>query len=412
MKTRIWILLCGLILAVVTAQALVEATSPPPITHDIAGREQCLTCHGTRGVQSVPDSHTGFTNATCTGCHALAPTPAPAEVNAPPGLTSPVNNNDSCLACHAQEQLSMAFTNGDSLLLYVDAGVYQASVHGKKLCIDCHTNINEFPHLAVEATSHRQYSVDQYQQCQKCHFNNYAKTLDSMHYQVLEAGNLNAPLCTDCHGVHDITIPAQPRSRISQTCATCHKEIYQVYIGSVHGEALQQENPDVPVCTDCHVAHTIADPHTAGFRIQSVDLCSDCHQNANIMQKYGISTDVVKTYLQDFHGASVALIGEEGKDIWPKEAVCSDCHGVHNILAVDNPDSSVIKQNLVTTCRKCHPNADANFSGAWLSHYEPSIDKTPMVALVRWFYRLLIPFIVLGLVAHIAIDLRHAANRR
>jgi cytochrome c553 len=123
------------------------------------------------------------------------------------------------------------------------------------------------------------------------------------------------------------------------------------------------------------------------------------------MQKYGISANVVQSYLQDFHGATVALVAQQSKDIWAKEAVCTDCHGVHDIQKVDSPDSPVIKANLVATCAKCHADASANFPGAWLSHYEPSIDKAPLVFFTRWFYRIMIPFILLGLLAHVWLDL-------
>jgi len=75
------------------------------------------------------------------------------------------------------------------------------------------------------------------------------------------------------------------------------------------------------------------------------------------MQKYGISTNVVQSYLEDFHGRSVALIGVQGKDIPVREAVCTDCHGTHDIQKVDRPQFAVIKANLLETCQKCHPDA-------------------------------------------------------
>ena len=130
------------------------------------------------------------------------------------------------------------------------------------------------------------------------------------------------------------------------------------------------------------------------------------------MQKYGISTQVVKSYLEDFHGASVALLARQSKDVWPEEAVCTDCHGVHDIMKPDDLNSSVIKANLVNTCRNCHPDASTNFPGAWLSHYEPSADKAPLVFYVRWFYRVLIPFILVGLIIHILLDLWRVVTNR
>jgi predicted CXXCH cytochrome family protein len=62
--------------------------------------------------------------------------------------------------------------------------------------------------------------------CQNCHSANYEKTLDSIHAQAAEQGNMNAPICTDCHGAHDVQKPDSPRSLISTTCGQCHTEIY------------------------------------------------------------------------------------------------------------------------------------------------------------------------------------------
>jgi len=310
--------------------------------------------------------------------------------------------------------MSMTATNGDSISLYVDPQIFSTSIHGDKLlCTDCHSSITLFPHPAREITTPRKYSISQYEMCKKCHFDNYTKTLDSVHYARLTSGDSETPLCTDCHGVHNITLPSQPRARISTTCSKCHESVYQAYAGSVHGKALIADNNfDVPVCTDCHLSHTIVDPRTASFRNQSVDLCVGCHSSGKLMQKYGISTQVVKTYLQDFHGASVALLGMQNKDIWAQAAVCTDCHGVHDILKPADPNSSVIKTNLVNTCRNCHPNASINFPAAWLSHYEPSPNQAQLVFYVRWFYKILIPFILIGLAIHITLDLWRVVTNR
>ncbi|MBI3059366.1 MAG: hypothetical protein HYY81_08700, partial [Deltaproteobacteria bacterium] len=39
----------------------------------------------------------------------------------------------------------------------------------------------------------------------------------------------------------------------------------------------------------------------------------------------------------------------------------SDCHGFHRILPASDAKSSVSRANLVSTCQKCHPKANANF---------------------------------------------------
>ncbi|MFH1647679.1 MAG: cytochrome c3 family protein [Chloroflexota bacterium] len=320
----------------------------------------------------------------------------------------------ACLDCHGQPGLSMTLASGETLELYIDPEVYAASAHGDKLlCTDCHTAITGFPHPQWDIPNQREYNITQYELCKRCHFDNYTKTLDSIHYKMLSAGDLKTPICTDCHGAHDVAPPSQPRAKISQTCSQCHQAIYQQYVNSIHGKALIEDNNyDVPVCTDCHQTHTIEDPRTASFRLESVHLCSNCHSNQKLMEKYGISSQVVKTYLNDFHGRTVALVEKETRDIWVQEAVCTDCHGIHDIQQVDSPGSPVIKSNLVATCGKCHADINVNFPGAWLSHYETGIDKAPLIFFVRWFYRILIPFILVGLAIHVLLDLwRRITNR-
>ena len=43
------------------------------------------------------------------------------------------------------------------------------------------------------------------------------------------------------------------------------------------------------------------------FRLQSPEMCGKCHADKELMQKYGISTDVFDTYVADFHGTTVAI---------------------------------------------------------------------------------------------------------
>jgi hypothetical protein len=51
------------------------AAAPPGVSHDLAGREKCLTCHkvgpnvGKRGGTDVPASHAAYKDTGCLGCH-------------------------------------------------------------------------------------------------------------------------------------------------------------------------------------------------------------------------------------------------------------------------------------------------------------------------------------------------------
>ncbi|MBI4186516.1 MAG: cytochrome c3 family protein [Chloroflexi bacterium] len=400
-SANLWIIIGGIAVAAAVAwfSAAQAAPGAPQVPHGVAGQEKCLTCHGSQGVRPVPSGHAAFDEKSCLGCH--SPSAA-----APPAASP----QQDCLGCHVQPSLSMTLASGETLPLVVNRKAFATSIHGDKLsCTGCHSSISAYPHPESEIPSRRDYRVAQYELCQNCHFDNYTRMLDSAHYQLLAGGDARAPVCADCHGAHYVTPPSQPRTEVSRTCSACHQDVYSEYAASVHGRAISGENGgDVPVCTDCHTAHSIESPLTAAFRLQSVKLCSDCHGDKELMQKYGLSTNVVKSYLEDFHGKSVALVGKQSKEIWAEAAVCTDCHGVHDIQAVDDPDSPVLKANLASTCSKCHPGATANFPGAWLSHYEPGMDKATLVFLVRWFYRVLIPFILAGLLVHIGLGLWRA----
>ncbi len=406
------------IVTVYTPNTVKAAETIPTIPHDTNDRQECLLCHSTGGVLPIPSNHASYDQKNCLTCHKVADINADTTDDGEDGTTdySHLADSDekSCQQCHNNPDLGMTVNNGETLSLYVDPSVYANSIHGDKLlCTDCHTTVEGYPHQDWEINSKREYSIAQYELCKRCHFDNYTKSLDSIHYEMLSEGDMISPVCTDCHGAHDVSSPSQPRAKISQTCSKCHSNIYEEYVSSVHGTSLVKENNyDVPVCTDCHLAHTIEDPRTASFRIESVHLCSKCHGDPELMEKYGISSDVVKTYLNDFHGRTVALVEKQTREIWVDEAVCTDCHGIHNIQQADSPNSPVIKENLVSTCNKCHDNASLNFSGAWLSHYEPSLSKTPLIFFITWFYRIFIPFIIGGLLIHILLDLwRKITNR-
>jgi len=333
---------------------------------------------------------------------------------ATPGASAQAPPSEQCSQCHGGSGMSKALPNGEKLEVFVDPSAFSSSVHGKKLiCSDCHTGYMGYPHPKRDIASLRDYTIAQYEVCKNCHFANYNKTLDSIHYDLLVKGNRKAPVCTDCHSAHNVTPPGRPRSHISQTCSTCHTAVYNEYGKSVHGRALvEEENADVPACTDCHGVHNILNSKTPDFHTDSTELCSNCHTNKAMMDKYGISTRVVQTYLNDFHGTTLTLRKRQSTDAWTDKAVCIDCHGTHNISRVDAPDSPVMKANLVKTCGKCHADAGDNFPAAWLSHYEPSPGKAPLVYFVKLFYTLLIPFMVVGLSIHIGVNLWRVITHR
>jgi len=123
------------------------------------------------------------------------------------------------------------------------------------------------------------------------------------------------------------------------------------------------------------------------------------------MGKYGLSTEVLNTYVADFHGTTVVLFDKTFPDQPTNKPVCTDCHGVHDIAKSDDPAKGLaVKENLLTRCQKCHPGADANFPDAWLSHYIPTPEKYPIVYYVDLFYKFFIPGVLIPMAVIVVMD--------
>jgi len=348
-----------------------------------------------------------------------APAPLPAAQNETP--------DEACLGCHTQSGMTIEMPSGEVLPLTINEQDFDASVHGENevTCVSCHTTISEFPHPEKTADSIRDFSLENYTTCKQCHDEQYIKTLDSVHQVALAGGNTNAAVCTDCHNPHyqsrltdEQTGELTPEARIHvpETCARCHSTIYEMYETTVHGSALTGEgNPDVPTCIDCHGVHNITDPTTNEFRLASpVEMCGKCHTDEEKMSKYGISTNVLNTYVGDFHGTTV-IFEQQSPDQETNKPVCFDCHGIHDIKSVDDPQSGIaIKENLLVKCARCHSDSiPAGFTDSWMSHYTPSVEDYPLVYFVNVFYLILIPFVLGGMVIYVISDIvRRIIDRR
>jgi predicted CXXCH cytochrome family protein len=304
-----------------------------------------------------------------------------------------------CLACHSDPDLTMPLDDGSELSLGVDSDQWMTSVHGDQLvCTDCHEGYEEDHPDGDSFASERTYELLSYELCKKCHFDTYTRTLESVHYGLLKEGVDLAPVCTDCHGAHEIADPHAKQAMMSRSCGDCHSDVYRVYAESVHGRALVEDHiQEVPGCADCHTAHSIVDPGTARFHLASPEVCIRCHGDDELMAGFGIPTTVATTYMQDFHGVTASLAQHEEIDERQLVVTCVDCHGVHDIAAPAALAPEVMKARVEQVCADCHQGAAQDFPAAWLSHYPPSLDHAPLVFLIDWMYRLLIPFMVLGL---------------
>jgi hypothetical protein len=356
----------------------------------------------------------------------LAMSPASASSLPPKGrdaagpqhmFQSQTADNSLCFSCHTREGFSVELGSGETLPLTVNQEAFESSVHGVNNvgCVSCHVDTPSFPHPERTTETLRDVTLKYYTTCKQCHAEQFDLTLDSVHQKSLAAGNTNAAVCADCHDPHaqqrmtDVDtgkLLDRARLHVADTCAQCHSAIYDTYKQSVHGSALTQDgNLDVPTCIDCHGVHNIQDPTTATFRNSTPYLCATCHTNSNLMRKYGLSTDVLNTYVADFHGTTVVLFDKTFPDQPTNKPVCTDCHGVHDIAKSDDPVKGLaVKENLLARCQKCHPGASVNFPDSWMSHYIPTPEKYPIVYYVNLFYKFFIPGVLVPMAVLVVMD--------
>lgn len=327
-------------------------------------------------------------------------------------------DNQQCLVCHGNPDQVHEFANGDTVSISVDPEVYGQSKHANLACTTCHTNITDYPHPENPADSERAYTLQYKNTCNQCHPGQSQAIMDSAHASLPADQQANAPTCADCHEPHsqpDIQTDengdpvATERPRIAGVCSKCHAAVVEQYTNSVHGEALFEEsNDDVPACNDCHGVHKISQARTVEYRLNSPRMCAECHTRDDIMGKYGISTDVLDTYVSDFHGTTVVLFEKAHTGDDTNKPVCYDCHGVHDIKAVDDPDKGLaVQENMLASCQRCHPDATENFSASWMSHYIASPERFPLVYYVELFYKIFIPVVLGGMALFVLSDILH-----
>lgn len=66
------------------------------------------------------------------------------------------------------------------------------------------------------------------------------------------------------------------------------------YKMSIHGEAIEKNVKESPVCTDCHGEHTILSPSETDSSVfasnVSMKTCAPCHSSERIIAKYALPT--------------------------------------------------------------------------------------------------------------------------
>jgi len=162
--------------------------------------------------------------------------------------------------------------------------------------------------------------------------------------------------CEDCHGSHEFNVPPKGSARrtiwhkgIPDTCgAKCHEDQLEDYSSSIHGEeVLDKGNVKSAVCTDCHTAHSITGTSSVTFKLSNVNACASCHK-----EKFESYTDTYHGQVNrlgyaytakcfDCHGSHrIGAADDPKSSINPKNRMktCMKCHsdkkpGMHDATA-------------------------------------------------------------------------------
>jgi cytochrome b subunit of formate dehydrogenase len=259
-----------------------------------------------------------------------------AIVAAIPGAMPAFAADQDCLACHSDP--TMKSESGKSL--HVDPAKHKSSVHGDLGCTTCHVGVKEYPHpknMKMPA-------------CATCHDQEVAQVPQSVH------SILGKEACASCHGqTHEVQ---HTDKIVPQQCATCHEDAVHGYLQGVHAIARKDGDGKAPTCLACHGSpHQIVaadDPKSPVYHNNIPATCGTCHGQKIVMESVGQSTQEFHSYEESVHGRAVA----NGS---AKAAVCTDCHGVHEIRRASDDKSSIFKFNVPATCGKCHQSIKSEF---------------------------------------------------
>jgi len=338
----------------------------------------CLECHENQNLVATDDGRSLFVNydelkssehttIACSQCHS--------EVNVSKHRPcETIVSEVDCSSCHAQV--------GED---------YEKSTHGMlasrldknaPTCIECHGSHGTMGRLDPISPI---FAINIPSLCAKCHregeqaaIRNEGSEIDIIeHYTesihgkgLLKSGLTVTATCTDCHTAHKELPHDNPESSINpviiaSTCGNCHHGITEQFEKSVHSPNVTSTDKELPVCNDCHSAHTIRRADSEGFKLTIMNQCGRCHE------------EIADTYFDTYHG-KVSQLG------YTKTAKCYDCHGAHDILPPINPDSKLSRQNVLETCRTCHPSANRQFAGylTHATHHDP--EKYPFLFWTFW----------------------------
>ena len=374
-----------------TADECLACHSDSTLSHEVNGKAVSLHVDPDKFKDSIHGSM-----FTCVDCHT--------DVKSSAHETAP--KKISCATCHADEQANYEKSfHGKAVQAGNTSAATCVDCHGSPhellpagdpksrvahanipaTCGSCHGQ-----QFVMEKDGLRAQMVASYQQ--------------SVHGHAVANGSEKAAVCTDCHGAHDIQDAKDPKSPIFKfnvplTCGKCHQQISAEFQQSIHGQAIAKANWQAPVCTDCHGIHSIkahTDPNSP-VSAQNVAqaTCARCHEGVRLSQEFGVQGRRATTYLASYHGLASRL----GSQV---VANCASCHGTHSIFPSSDPRSTIHPSNLARTCGQCHPGVTERFTSAKV-HVDAPLSADIGSKAVRWirkFYLGMIFAVIGGMLLH------------
>ena len=338
---------------------------------------ECTACHGTHAVARVKSAAFPFTPAqqaeSCGRCHQSVRDQFLASAHGR-ALAAGRKEAPACLDCHRQP---VARLPGEKVRL-------ELKLTQTRLCESCH--------LKKAAVSDETLLGTRF----------VASFERGVHGAALGRGVVEAANCVDCHGSHEMNQAMVAGSRVHkshlpETCAKCHQAQTAEYNVSVHAVALRRGNLDSPICTNCHGEHEIlahtnpASPVYARNVAQQV--CASCHASVRLTKKYGLAADSFQTFSDSYHGLAVRGGAVEVVN-------CASCHSSHAIKSHLDPTSTIYKDNLAATCGQCHPGANQRFTIGRV-HVSPAQRvESPVLYWIANLYVTLIFVVIGGMLVH------------
>jgi cytochrome b subunit of formate dehydrogenase len=369
-----------------TADDCLVCHSDATLSHEVNGKNASLyvnpqafkdSIHG--GMFTCVDCHTDVTSAahetlpkkiTCAQCHADQQTAYERSFHAK-AVQGGNSHAATCVDCHGSPHELLPASDPKSRVHHTNIPATCGSCHGQNLVM-----------------------LDGGQGAQMV-----ASYGQSVHGHAVATGSEKAAVCTDCHGTHEILDAKDAKSPIFKfnvpaTCGQCHDQISKEFKQSIHGKAVAQGNWQAPVCTDCHGIHSIKAHGDPNSPVNAQNLgqatCARCHEGMRLSQEFGVEGRRETTYLASYHG----LASRMGSQV---VANCASCHGSHSILPSSDPRSSINSANLAHTCGQCHPGVTAKFAAARV-HVDAPLSADTGSKAVRWIRKLYLSmiFVVIG----------------